>query len=218
MCPVPLANFQVKEIILLHLQCTAIQADQGYIPVSRSEHLCCTTIFNIYWEHLLKLSIYAPWQEPKNMQRNVLNAFSSSKELSSAGSLIKAESERQNFTQIGASMSYQTEVIIDSQPQATGTSYTLNSQEDWNSDLCDCCSDIKLCLCATFIPCILACHVAEEAGESCCLPCLPGSLIALRTDVRARYHIQGSICEDWVVMTCCPLCGLCQLSRQLNKR
>ncbi|XP_053123467.1 uncharacterized protein LOC128332772 isoform X4 [Hemicordylus capensis] len=73
-------------------------------------------------------------------------------------------------------------------------------------------------LCATFIPCILACHVAEEAGESCCLPCLPGSLIALRTDVRARYHIQGSICEDWVVMTCCPLCGLCQLSRQLNKR
>ncbi|XP_053123468.1 cornifelin homolog isoform X5 [Hemicordylus capensis] len=118
----------------------------------------------------------------------------------------------------GASMSYQTEVIIDSQPQATGTSYTLNSQEDWNSDLCDCCSDIKLCLCATFIPCILACHVAEEAGESCCLPCLPGSLIALRTDVRARYHIQGSICEDWVVMTCCPLCGLCQLSRQLNKR
>ncbi|KAK9394417.1 cornifelin like [Crotalus adamanteus] len=94
-------------------------------------------------------------------------------------------------------MAYQSEVIIDAQPQPAGTSYTFNNQGNWNSELCDCCSDMGICLCATFIPCVLACRVSEQAGESCCLPFLPGSLIALRTGVRGKYGIQGSICEDW---------------------
>ncbi|XP_066495168.1 cornifelin isoform X2 [Tiliqua scincoides] len=115
-------------------------------------------------------------------------------------------------------MAYQTEVVIDSQPQGVSTSYTFSNQGTWNSDLCDCCADMGICLCATFVPCILACRVSEQAGECCCLPYLPGTLIALRTGVRERYHIEGSICEDWMVMACCPLCGLCQLSRELNHR
>ncbi|KAF7242337.1 hypothetical protein EYD10_11274, partial [Varanus komodoensis] len=166
-------------------------------------------------------------------------------------------------------MAYQSEVIVDAQPQAMGTSYTFSSQGSWNSDLCDCCSDMGICLCGTFVPCILACRVSEQANECCCLPFLPGTLIALRTGVREKYHIevgstgsqiqiecrerrgvailwgllgwgkakaqpglmdtylssqnlpfglQGSILEDWMVMSCCPLCGLCQLARELNQR
>ncbi|XP_070619872.1 cornifelin [Erythrolamprus reginae] len=114
-------------------------------------------------------------------------------------------------------MAYQSEVIIDSQPQTAGTNYTFNNQGSWNSELCDCCSDLGICLCATFIPCVLACRVSEQAGETCCLPFLPGSMIALRTGVRGKYQIEGSICEDWVVMACCPLCGLCQMARELNR-
>ncbi|XP_026571192.1 cornifelin [Pseudonaja textilis] len=114
-------------------------------------------------------------------------------------------------------MAYQSEVIIDGQPQPAGTSYSFNSQGSWNSDLCDCCSDMGICLCAAFVPCILACRVAEQAGETCCLPFLPGSMIALRTGVRGKYRIQGSICDDWMVMSCCPLCGLCQMARELNR-
>ncbi|XP_067318072.1 cornifelin homolog [Anolis sagrei] len=115
-------------------------------------------------------------------------------------------------------MAYQTE-IISSQPQGgMTTSYTFSSQGAWGSDLCDCCGDMGACLCATFVPCVFACRVAEQAGECCCLPYLPGSLVALRTGVRERYHIEGSICSDWVVMSCCPLCGLCQLSRELNNK
>uniref|UniRef100_A0A8C3FEW8 PLAC8-like protein 1 n=3 Tax=Emydidae TaxID=8476 RepID=A0A8C3FEW8_CHRPI len=52
----------------------------------------------------------------------------------------------------------------------------------------------------------------------CFLPCLPGTLLALRTGVRERYHIEGSICDDWLVMACCGPCGLCQLSRELSHR
>ncbi|XP_062996045.1 cornifelin homolog isoform X2 [Elgaria multicarinata webbii] len=115
-------------------------------------------------------------------------------------------------------MAYQTEVIIDAQPQPTGTSYTFRSEENWNSDLCDCFSDMGICLCGTFVPCVLACRVAQQANECCCLPYLPGTLIAMRTGVREKYHIQGSILKDWIVMACCPLCGLCQLSRELNQR
>ncbi|KAJ7304007.1 hypothetical protein JRQ81_011525 [Phrynocephalus forsythii] len=117
-----------------------------------------------------------------------------------------------------ADMAYQTEVVVGSQPQPMGTSYTFSSQGTWTSDLCDCCSDMGICLCGTFVPCVLACRVSEQAGECCCLPYLPGTLIALRTGVRERYHIEGSICDDWVVMACCPLCGLCQLARELNNK
>ncbi|XP_077192857.1 cornifelin [Paroedura picta] len=115
-------------------------------------------------------------------------------------------------------MAYQTEMIIDAQPQPMGNNYTFSSQGAWSSDLCDCCTDMGVCLCATFVPCILACRVSEQAGEFFCLPCLPGTLIALRTGVREKYHIEGSICDDWMVMSCCPLCGLCQLSRELSNR
>lgn len=48
-------------------------------------------------------------------------------------------------------------------------------------------------LCATFIPCILGCKVAQDNGDSCCLPFLPGAMIALRTSMRSKYHIDVSV-------------------------
>ncbi|XP_078507470.1 cornifelin homolog [Lissotriton helveticus] len=113
-------------------------------------------------------------------------------------------------------MTYQETIM--SQPQITVTSYSVSSQTSWGTDLCDCCSDMEVCLCGTFCPCILACRVAGDFGECCCLPYLPGTLIALRTGIRERYRVEGSICCDWVVMACVPLCGLCQMARELKTR
>lgn len=48
-------------------------------------------------------------------------------------------------------------------------------------------------LCGTFIPCILGCKVAQDHGDSCCLPFLPGALIALRTSIRDKYQINVSL-------------------------
>ncbi|XP_027868424.1 cornifelin homolog [Xiphophorus couchianus] len=73
-------------------------------------------------------------------------------------------------------------------------------------------------LCGAFIPCILGCKVAQDNGDSCCLPFLPGAMIALRTSIRSKYNIEGSVCDDWVVMACLPLCGLCQMAREQKMR
>nr|XP_020859581.1 cornifelin homolog [Phascolarctos cinereus] len=66
------------------------------------------------------------------------------------------------------------------------------------------------------LPCLLACFVADTQGECCCLPYLPGALVAMRTSLRVTQGIQGSIAEDWLVMCCCPVCGLCQMAHQYN--
>ncbi|XP_062393740.1 cornifelin homolog [Sardina pilchardus] len=115
-------------------------------------------------------------------------------------------------------MSYQTEVIS-SQPQMTVTSYKITTgSSTWNTDVCDCFDDCGICLCGTFLPCCLGCKVAQDHGESCCVPFLPGGLVALRTSIRNQYGISGSICDDWIVMVCCLHCGLCQLGREQKTR
>ncbi|KAI3361189.1 hypothetical protein L3Q82_013385 [Scortum barcoo] len=84
--------------------------------------------------------------------------------------------------------------VISSQPQISVTQYTISSGlSDWSSNVCDCCEDCGICLCATFVPCILACKVAQDNGDSCCVPFLPGAMIALRTSIRSRYRIETQI-------------------------
>ncbi|XP_030014640.1 cornifelin homolog [Sphaeramia orbicularis] len=109
--------------------------------------------------------------------------------------------------------------VVSSQPQVTVTQYTVSSGlSEWSTDVCDCMNDCGICLCATFIPCILACKVAQDNGDSCCVGCLPGAWIALRTSIRSRYHISGSVCDDWVIMACLTPCGLCQMAREQKIR
>ncbi|XP_040182791.1 cornifelin homolog A-like [Rana temporaria] len=100
------------------------------------------------------------------------------------------------------------------QPQAM-QAYTTSQ---WSSDIMNCCEDMGICLCGTFIPCILACRVASDFGECCCLPILPGTLLALRTGIRERYHIPGTICNDWVKFVFCGPCATCQMARELKAR
>ncbi|KAM9852752.1 cornifelin homolog [Aulostomus maculatus] len=109
--------------------------------------------------------------------------------------------------------------VISSQPQVSVTQYTVSSGlSDWSSNVLDCCEDCGICLCGTFVPCILECKVAQDSGECCCLPLLPGAMTALRTSMRSRYHISGSVFDDWVVMACLSPCGICQMAREQKMR
>ncbi|XP_028920857.1 cornifelin homolog [Ornithorhynchus anatinus] len=120
-------------------------------------------------------------------------------------------------------MEYQVEVV-GTQPGPIGGMTVMENPGSWSSELCDCCGDCSVCEdgeedlgsgpWGTLLPCASACRVAERADECCRLPFLPGTPVALRTGVRAAYGIQGSISDDWLVMVCCPHCGLCQLARQ----
>ncbi|XP_063293262.1 cornifelin homolog [Pelobates fuscus] len=105
--------------------------------------------------------------------------------------------------------------VVVFQPQSTH-GYTAGSQ--WSSNVCDCCDDIGICLCGTCFPCCLACKVASDFGECCCLPCLSGTVLAMRTGIRERYRIPGTICNDCVSLTFCGQCALCQMARELKAR
>ncbi|XP_040271416.1 cornifelin homolog A-like [Bufo bufo] len=92
------------------------------------------------------------------------------------------------------------------------------STSHWNSEVMDCFEDMEICLCGAFVPCILACRVASQFGECFCLPCLPETMLAMRTGIRERYHIPGTICKDCVCLTFCGPCTLCQMARELKHR
>ncbi|XP_056398717.1 cornifelin homolog B-like [Hyla sarda] len=105
---------------------------------------------------------------------------------------------------------------ISSQPLTMPGNAISTSQ--WNSKVSDCCEDMGICCCGTFVPCILACKVASDYGECCCLPFLGGAILAMRTGIRERHHIPGSICNDCVCLTFCGPCTLCQMARELKQR
>ncbi|XP_069506101.1 PLAC8-like protein 1 [Ambystoma mexicanum] len=44
------------------------------------------------------------------------------------------------------------------------------------------------------------------------------STLALRTGIRERYKIRGTLCEDWTVVFCCWSCAVCQMARELPQR
>nr|XP_014594485.2 cornifelin isoform X1 [Equus caballus] len=113
----------------------------------------------------------------------------------------------------GKAMSYP----VTSQPQCASSSYQTQLS-DWHTGLTDCCNDMPICLCGTFAPLCLACRISDDFGECCCAPYLPGGLHSIRTGMRERYHIQGSVGHDWAALTFCLPCALCQMARELKIR
>ncbi|KAF4011062.1 cornifelin isoform X2 [Oryx dammah] len=106
---------------------------------------------------------------------------------------------------------------VTSQPQSASTCYQTQLS-DWHTGLTDCCNDMPVCLCGTFAPLCLACRISDDFGECCCTPYLPGGLHSLRTGMRERYRIQGSVGKDWAALTFCLPCALCQMARELKIR
>ncbi|KFZ63007.1 Placenta-specific 8, partial [Podiceps cristatus] len=77
-----------------------------------------------------------------------------------------------------------------------------------------CCSDFSVCICGAFCFICLGCQVAGDMNEFC----LCGPSVAMRTLYRMSLALQGSILSDFVSIACCPMCALCQLKRDINRR
>ncbi|NP_001314834.1 plac8 onzin related protein 6 [Danio rerio] len=96
----------------------------------------------------------------------------------------------------------------------------------WSSGVCDCCEDMSICCCGFWCAYCLMCKTSEDFGECLCLPlleiCFGGMLhpitLAMRSSMRERYHIRGSIQDDCCAATCCPVCVWCQMARELKVR
>ncbi|XP_033739644.1 placenta-specific gene 8 protein-like [Pecten maximus] len=106
--------------------------------------------------------------------------------------------------------------VITAQP-TTKLLGPIHGHRDWSSGLCGCFSDCGSCLMTCLcLPC-MECRNASRLGEFCCLPyCCPGATIAMRARLRTLGGIQGSICKDVCALACCPMCSVCQMSRELD--
>ncbi|XP_061432894.1 cornifelin homolog [Lethenteron reissneri] len=89
-------------------------------------------------------------------------------------------------------------------------------QAQWSSNMMDCFQDTEICICGLFCLPLLQCKVASDFGECFCVPMLPGALMALRTGIRERHHIEGTVCDDFVSLWCCNHCTTCQMARELR--
>ena len=112
--------------------------------------------------------------------------------------------------------------IITSQP-ATNTvivnqAPVIIGKQAWKVGLCDCCHNMKHCLCTFFFSeCYAAC-LASRMGENCCVGCClgPAGLMAMRASIRAKHNLEGDICTDCCVTNCCYPCAVCQTANELD--
>ncbi|XP_062849390.1 plac8 onzin related protein 6 [Trichomycterus rosablanca] len=96
----------------------------------------------------------------------------------------------------------------------------------WSSGLCDCCEDMSICCFGLWCPCCMMCTTSQEFGECLCLPLLdyccgaiiPPVTLSMRSSMRERYRLQGTMCDDCCVVRCCTLCAWCQMARELKFR
>ncbi|XP_040275452.1 cornifelin-like [Bufo bufo] len=105
------------------------------------------------------------------------------------------------------------------------TTVTQMSRNDWSSGICDCCEDMGICCLAFWcFPCF-QCSTVNDFGECLCLPLLehmssdfPIISLAMRTAVRERHKIPGSIFSDCCTVCWCLSCSWCQMAREIKTR
>uniref|UniRef100_A0A4W3JG74 Uncharacterized protein n=1 Tax=Callorhinchus milii TaxID=7868 RepID=A0A4W3JG74_CALMI len=68
-----------------------------------------------------------------------------------------------------------------------------------------------------FCPCVLSCYLAKLYGENFMTALLPGGLTALRTHIRLSYKIEGTVCNDALIICCCGPCEVCRMTREVRK-
>ncbi|KAJ8337787.1 hypothetical protein SKAU_G00367530 [Synaphobranchus kaupii] len=114
------------------------------------------------------------------------------------------------------------QITVTIQPGMVSSSPRKRNTNPWSSDIFDCCQDMGIC-CLGFwcLPCLM-CRTSYEFGECLCLPLLDGGFIhpvslSLRSSIRERYNIQGTLCNDCCVTTYFNWCVWCQMARELKK-
>uniref|UniRef100_A0AAY5KQP3 Plac8 onzin related protein 1 n=1 Tax=Esox lucius TaxID=8010 RepID=A0AAY5KQP3_ESOLU len=100
------------------------------------------------------------------------------------------------------------------QVQQQVTTITSTQSAEWSTGICDCCSDMGTCCCATWcFPCF-QCQTASHFGWCCCMPLLdPIACFAvsccMRSSMRERYGIQvGAPQRHTTLLAHSPITGV----------
>ncbi|XP_029616095.1 cornifelin homolog A-like [Salmo trutta] len=114
--------------------------------------------------------------------------------------------------------------VVSVQPSMFRSPADIKS-EVWSSSIFDCCDDMNICCLGFWCPCCQRCQTSTDFGECFCLPLLdifiywvPVASLALRSTMRERYRIRGTMCNDCLLVTCCTPCAWCQMARELKLR
>jgi Cys-rich protein (TIGR01571 family) len=98
-------------------------------------------------------------------------------------------------------------------------------KKDFQHGLCDCFSNIGLCLITYFVPCYTHGKNAEAVGDSC-LVCgilyfVPianiVALVQVRGKIRDSRDIEGSCINDFFAVICCHFCALVQSAQEVQE-
>ena len=112
----------------------------------------------------------------------------------------------------------------------------MQSQDDWSTSLFGCCSDCAVCCTGYCLPCVLYAengkllHEFQDSAENhnyaldvvlyltvCCVTncqCILGMM--RRGEIRRKYGLEESPCNDCLVHCCCHPCAQCQESREMK--
>ncbi|XP_068672992.1 placenta-specific gene 8 protein-like [Montipora foliosa] len=115
--------------------------------------------------------------------------------------------------------STQTNVVVNQPPLQLPPRILQQEQRDWSSGLCSCFEDCHSCCMGTFCSCCLLKQLSERMGMGegpPFPPCSEGLLLRLRVKLRTQQNIQGSLWNDYCLVSFCGSCVLCQLSRELD--
>ncbi|CAG5867714.1 placenta associated 8, tandem duplicate 2 [Menidia menidia] len=85
---------------------------------------------------------------------------------------------------------------------------------EFQTGLCDFCDDCGTCCYGLLCYPCMGCSIASDMDECC----LCGLGMPIRSVYRTRYNINGSLCTDFMVVGCCPVCATCQLKRDIDRR
>jgi len=96
----------------------------------------------------------------------------------------------------------------------------------WDTGLCDCFSDCKVCIVTYFCGvCQIAYQKAAVEEHECgCGDFIPACIfpfccaVSVRGKIREKYGIEGGCCGDFMTLLFCGLCALTQQTRQLQMK
>ncbi|KAL0970240.1 hypothetical protein UPYG_G00239250 [Umbra pygmaea] len=122
-------------------------------------------------------------------------------------------------SEVNSEAAIMTNKMVIQQPRAFAQTMTSNQ---WSSEICDCTDDMSMCCFAFWcFPCF-TCITAKEFGECLCLPLLDyfgmNVSLAMRSTMRQRYGIEGTMCKDCACSFFCLPCSWCQMKREMKIR
>ncbi|EFJ51224.1 hypothetical protein VOLCADRAFT_103596 [Volvox carteri f. nagariensis] len=108
---------------------------------------------------------------------------------------------------------------------------------EWSTSFCGCCAEpggAATCFYTWCCPyCAFGSEVAKLGPEVCCGGNCYGACLAyyclfslglccfmhmsVRGHIRQKYGINGNGCNDCLLTMCCPLCAICQETREIAK-